>query len=252
MKRIAHSIACLWILLLVGCGGHVPPQQFIVLLDTSGSIEPGAQADAVKAIGDLAKQLHRGDSIAVIPITSDAENETEGAVIRFTVPTTRKAYDQDLRRFNNQMHDALQRLAADAAAHPGIETDILGTLELARQELSASHSVNTGMIIVLSDFILEDQVHNFRTDPALANETSARNLADQLAKERHFTLHAQWVFLGGLRSKELRSLSEARRNAIRAFWDEYLRAAGAETQYATDGPGLLAEFLRIRDESSSR
>jgi hypothetical protein len=106
----------------------------------------------------------------------------EGTVIRFTVPSTREAYDQDLRRFNDRMHEALQRLAATAAAHPGTETDILGTLELA----------------VLSDFIQEDPTNNFSTDRALADETSARNLAARLAKERRFTLRAQGMFLGSL------------------------------------------------------
>ena len=251
MNTIAHGIVGCLVLVLVGCGGHHTSRQFIVLVDTSGSIEPGARADAVKSVGELAKRMHRGDRIVVIPITSDAEIDTQGTVIRLAVPSTREAYDQDLKRFNDGVHDALQDLTANVVSDPGHDTDILGTLELARQEMAADKSVN-GTIIVLSDFIQESSVVNFKTDHALADETSARNLAHRLAKERHFSMQGQKAFLGSLRSTELANLPEARRSAIRAFWDEYFRDAGTETQYATDGPGFLGEFIRDRDASKDR
>jgi hypothetical protein len=238
--------------ILPGCGSHKAARHFTVLLDTSASIEPSSQANAIHATGALSNQMRRGDAITVIPITSDAQTEAQGRILRFTVPVTREAYDQDLRRFNLQFHEQLQRLQADAKMHPGTGTDILGSLDVARQEILAASPGEENIIAVFTDGIQEDGSLNFKTDPALADETGARNLAAGLVKKYSFTLSGDKVFLGGLKSTELGQLPTTRRAAISVFWIEYFKLAGAPTRYATDGPGLLPVFVGNLGAHSAR
>jgi len=93
----------------------------------------------------------------------------------------------------------------------------------------------------LSDFIEEDDTLNFRTAPALATETSARQLASRLAKNIH-QIPTVTVFLGSLQSKELDQIPKARRQAIRQFWLEYFKNEKSHPIFTTDGPGMSAIF----------
>jgi hypothetical protein len=220
---------------LVGCGRQ-QPRQIVILPDVSGSIERESLEQAFKAIDEMVGHLHRGDRIAIIPILGDAQAEASGRIIRFEIPSSRQAYDSDLRNFRATLTKSLDAMQADAAAHPGSKTDILGSLELAQQELrlSVAHSK---LLVILSDFIQEDRTVDFRSDKRLANISAAKKFVSELRARPRLDHVA--VYLGLLRSKEYAALDRSRRNAIREVWIEYLKTAKAQPEFAIDGPGLL-------------
>jgi hypothetical protein len=232
--------------LMAGCGTARPPRHYVVLIDASGSIDPAAEADAFQAIKKSAQHSRRGDSIAIIPIKGDAAAETEGSIIRGTVPVVREAYDQDIRRFTTELRGSLEKLEADVLAHPGDKTDILGSLDLAQEEIANAKPGEQVILVVLSDFIQEDGRLNFKTSRALANEAAAREFAMKMAHENQISQTHINVYLGGLRSGELSGLDQQRRKAIQAFWIRYLTSLGATPQFVTDGPGLLGQFVERR------
>src|SRR5882757_9481040 len=137
MERITpFGVTLLLVVGLFGCGKQavVGSQQLVILIDVSDSIEPAAEEQAFSAIDRVIAQRQRGDRIAVIPITGDAQAESSGRVIRFEVPTVRQAYDNDLRNFRNNLKRSLEEFKAAAMASPGSRTDILGAVALAQQE----------------------------------------------------------------------------------------------------------------------
>ena len=66
----------------------------------------------MRAIDSVIAHRQRGDRIAVIPITGDAQAESSGRVIRFEVPIVRQAYDNDLRQFRNKLKRSLEEFKA--------------------------------------------------------------------------------------------------------------------------------------------
>src|SRR5438270_268455 len=98
-SKCLHSFFVLWICFIVGCRAEQESSNTIVLIDTSGSIESSSLSDAFDSIAEMAKHLNRGDSLVVIPVASNAEVDTSGRVLRFTVPNKREGYDADLAHF---------------------------------------------------------------------------------------------------------------------------------------------------------
>jgi hypothetical protein len=233
------------VLVLTSCaGGHHAPAQAIhrvYLLDCSASITPKALEDAVQQIELQANHMQRGDRISVIPITSDSDTNAQGNILRMEVPLNRQPYDQDVQTFRKNFRQALHALHDKAKTHLFDKTDIIGSVDLAAQEFAADDDHIHKRLIILSDFIEEDDTLNFRTAPALAAENSARQLASRLAKNIP-QIPTVTVFLGSLQSKELDQLPKARRQAIREFWLEYFKNEKSHPVFATDGPGMSAIF----------
>lgn len=224
---------------MMGCTSskHLP-MELIVVPDMSASIAPEARQQMFAAIEDVALHLHRGDTLTIIPITGNAEAELQGRTLHYLVPPLedRQAYDADLRKLNAQIKGDLAKLEADALAHPGKYTDILGSLRGAMKGFSDNTSEKC--LIVLSDFIQEDQRLNFRVNTRLAREVDAVKLADSLAvaEGHHPKVN---VVLGRLRSTEFSMLAPRRQAAINAFWEELFSPA----QVREDGTGALSSAL---------
>jgi len=244
MARVSLFIATL--LLAAGlsvCGRQAASsQQIVILIDVSDSIESAAEQEAFAAVDRLVSQLHRGDKIAIIPITGDAQAETSGRVIRFDVPTERQAYDNDLRQFRNKLKTSLIALQARVMANPGEHTDILGSIILAQQEFKFTAGASKRSLVILSDFIQDDTELSFLKDKRLANTAAARAYAMQWAKNGQLDFRGAPVYLGLLRSKDYRNLGRSRREAIQEFWLDYFNSCGGQTVFATDGTGLLGNF----------
>jgi hypothetical protein len=230
---------------LLGCGRKPDHRQIVLLIDVSASIEPGALEQSFKAVDMLVAHLHRGDRISIIPILGDAESETSGRILRFDVPQRRQAYDADLRSFRLKLQASLSEMQANALAHPGSKTDILGSVAFAAQEFKMDSGKFRGRELgILSDFIQEDSELNFRKDKRLANRHTATKFAAALTKENTPDLFkGVTVYLGLMRSKEYAGLSQNRREALKEFWIEYFKTSGARPAFAADGVGMLEEEL---------
>jgi len=239
MKTKAAIFAMLLAISLFGCGKQPEPRHIVVLIDTSGSIDRKALAQAFKAIDEMVSRLHRGDQIAIIPILGDAEGEASGRIMRFQVPPNRQPYDSDLRGFRAKLKASLGEMEAVAVARPGDKTDILGSVLLAEQEFEAATGQSRRHLLILSDFIQEDGDMDFRRDKRLANQMAAQAFAKERSNIINFSLQHADVFLGLLKSKEYTALDRKRRNAIKEFWIQYFRAAETGPKFADDGIGLL-------------
>jgi hypothetical protein len=143
--------------------------------------------------------------------------------------------------FRKTFRQALHVLHDHARAHLFDKTDILGSIDLATQEFAPDDGHIQKRLIILSDFIEEDGTLDFRTTPALAGENTARQLAVRLARNIP-QISTVSVFLGSLQSNELDRMPKTRRQAIREFWLEYFKNEKTHPVFATDGPGMSANF----------
>ena len=227
---------------LLGCNRQPDPRNLVTLPDVSASIEPQAEEEVFKAIDDLVSHLKRGDRITIIPILGDAQVEASGRILRFEVPNNRQAYDSDLQHFAAKLRNSLQELKSSAMKHPGARTDILGSISLAEQEFQSDSGSRKGLLVVLSDFIQEDNEINFRRDRHLNSQTAAKEFAEQIAKRDSFDLGGMPVYLGLLRSREYAGLDRSRRAGIQSFWISYFKSLNGKPRFASDGPGLLKRY----------
>ncbi|MCU1284093.1 MAG: hypothetical protein JWO13_443 [Acidobacteriales bacterium] len=224
---------------LCGCSRRQEtPTHTIFLIDVSGSIEPDSLKEAVRSIGEFISHVDRGDTVTIIPITSDALIESSGRILRISKPLARKAYDADIREFRESAANSLQEFETKLLASPGKKTDILNTLKLAEEETALESEGTKVNLKILSDFIEDDGEYDFKTDQKVGNELLAAELARSLAKSDGTTKFST-IYLGSLRSKDLHTLGRQRRAAIKRFWQEYLRYAGGRIRFATDGVGNL-------------
>lgn len=233
--------------LLAGCS-HPVPKVTVDALDTSLSITPRAEHAAENAILDQISRLGRGDRLILIPITGDAQNDVGGRILHLTAPTERQAYDNDLRRFQA---DAKKQFAAWLGSHDPhqIRTDILGTLDVARQEFAAVPRDADRRLIILSDFLEDDPSYRFVLSPQLANPGRARALAVVTRTNRGFALPGVPVCLGRLESSDFAPLSRQRKEAVQAFWAEYLSDRGQAPTLRFDGTGMLTGNAGCYDDS---
>jgi hypothetical protein len=222
-KLLAYSL--ITATLLGGCNAaeHVP-RETVFVPDISQSIDAGAERQMFTAIEDVAMHMHRGDTLTIIPITGDAESELQGRTLHYSVPSAevRQAYDADLRALSVQIKDDLARLRADAVAHSGKHTDIIGSIRVAKKEFS--NRPTDKRLVVLSDFIQDDKQLNFRIDPHMANEADAVALGEAIAlpEANHPKVS---IILGRLKSNEFSALSPTRQRAINAFWAHVMSPA---------------------------
>jgi hypothetical protein len=240
MRRLSGLLAVLALLALNACQQRTSPLHLCVLVDLSASIEPDARKSMFDAVEQIFPRLRRGDSLTIIPITGDADVESQGKIIGFELPKHRKVYDQDLRRLSAQARKALEDMQSAAASKPGAHTDILGALRVVSQELTGNSRKG---IIILTDLVQDDGQFDFKRDPAVADIRRAQFLADSLAAREKSRLADVPLYVGRLRSRDFSLLSRRRRASIGAFWEQYLVGIGARAQIALDGSGLLGHFV---------
>lgn len=225
------------LILLAGCS-HPVPNVTVDALDTSQSITPRAEHAAENAILGQILRMGRGDRLILIPITGDAQNDAGGRVLYLTAPTERQAYDNDLRKFQADAKKQYAAWRASLDPHQ-MRTDILGTLDVARQEFAAVPKDSNRRLIILSDFLEDDPSYRFVSSPQLANAARARALAIGLRTDRSFALPGVSVCLGRLESRDFAPLSLQRKEAVQAFWAEYLNDRGRPPVLRFDGTRLL-------------
>jgi hypothetical protein len=232
-----RSLAFGSLILLAACS-HPIPNATVEVLDTSLSITPRAEHAAENAILDQISRMGRGDRLILIPITGDAQNDAGGRILRLVAPTERQAYDNDLRRFQADAKRQYTDWLASLDPHQ-MRTDILGTLDVARQEFAAVPKGADRRLIILSDFLEDDSTYRFVFSPQLANAGRARALAVVMRTARRFALPGVPVCLGRLESSDFAALSPPRKEAVQAFWAEYLSDRGQAPPLRFDGTGML-------------
>jgi hypothetical protein len=242
MKTKKILIVSVLAVALLGCGKR-EPRHIVILPDVSGSIDRESLEQAFKAIDDLAGHLHRGDRLTIIPILGDAEAEASGKILRFEVPANRQAYDTDLRDFHSKLNTSLKEMETNAVRHPGSKTDILGAIALAKQELTIRPQESRQALIILSDFIQEDEEVDFRTDHNFTNAITVQRFAEGRVARDDTRIQKVDVYLGLLKSHEFMALDKMRRDAVKKFWIEYLKNKSTSVQFVADGIGMLSSAL---------
>lgn len=246
MKTAAITLVCA--LLLVGCNrAKNRTLALVFIIDMTASTDAEGRAKAFTAVRSWfeQKRLRRGDKVTVIPITGDAWTESQGRIVRFRLSETREAYDGDLRRLGEEVFNSLERMEKEAAENPYKFSDILGAVQLGAEELEKESEHTQKVLIVLSDFVQDDAQAKFKTASYLADKKTAQDYAKKIATSQPQSFKDDLIYLGLLRSTELKSLSPVRRDALQAFWAEYFRQRGArEVTMVTDGPGQIDSVVK--------
>jgi hypothetical protein len=224
---------------LAGCE-HRTPLTTVDVIDTSMSITPRAEKTAFDAVAKQIDKLQRGDRLVLIPITGDASNDSGGRILRLSAPTVRESYDTDLRRFREQAKKQFGAWATSLDPHQS-RTDILGTLDAARQELARSPKESSQRLVVVTDFLEDDGTYRFVSDSSVATPARARALGVRLLAQHGFALHGVQTCLGRLESTDFAPLSAQRKDAVRAFWEAYFAAGGKPVEIEVDGASVLAD-----------
>lgn len=250
LVRLVTALA-LCLLLVISCSRSKHQRLAIAyVIDITASVEKDAIKQAFTALEPLIKSkiLKRGDSIVIIPITGDTLTETQGKILRLHLPENRAAYDSDLTNLANEVEDKLKQMQSEATANPYQNSDIVGAAEVAADELSRETGNVRKVIVILSDLIQDDSRFNFNISMDLANDESAVALAKKLSAKRKVKFDGTAVYLGLLRSKDLRNMPNPRREAVQAFWQEYFKASDAESvSIAVDGPERVGISLARAD-----
>lgn len=236
--------------LLPGCTKTRERQLFVIVLDLTASTDPEGRAVAFEVMQGWfnKKRVRRGDTIVIIPITGDALTQTQGKVLRFKISETREIYDEDLRTLATQVKDSLKKMEREAVQNPYSNSDVLGAFRLASEELARQKGRYRKVMIALTDFIQDDQRVNFNFAPQLTNKTASMLYARRMVESHQLNFEAQVVYLGWLRSKDLKKMSPSRREALEAFLTEYLKSQGVKDQVvAMDGPGGMDRVLETAD-----
>jgi hypothetical protein len=216
------------------------------LVEETKSVTTEVRTEAHDVVETSVTLLQRGDELVVVPLTGDAAVEAPGKILRVRLSEKRTAYDGDLKKARTKTRDMLNQMRDEAEVRPYTHTDLLGSMNLLIEEKKAGDlKGEVFTLVVLSDMIQDTPNISFMTNPALANDEAARKLAGKLVAGNAGTLAGAHVFLGQLRSEDLKSASMQRREAIRSFWIEYFRLAGAtDVVFARDGVGQLVDFMR--------
>jgi len=230
------------IVALTGCGWHhEPATDDVCLLDISKSIERESTVEEFKAVDSLVANLKRGDSLTLIPITGNAPGDSHGRIVHLWVPTQCQPYDNDLVAFRGQAREQIKAMREQALARPSSQTDILGALDAARQELSLIPKMNNRRLLIASDFLEDDGTYNFVSAPLLDSPVRARLLAARLREQRGFTLPDVRLCLGRLESSDFRPLTAQRKGAVQDFWSAYLSGTRNVAEIRLDGTEMLAD-----------
>jgi hypothetical protein len=235
----AFRLAAFALLLLFTACAHRVPVVTVEVIDTSMSITPRAERTVQRAVRDQISHMGRGDRLILIPITGDAQNDAGGRVLHLTAPTEREPYDSDLRRFQSEAQKQFTAWAALLDQHQ-TRTDILGTLDVARQEITAIPKENKRRLVIVSDFLEDESSFRFVSATQLAHPVRAKALALTLRSERGFALPGIPICLGRLESSDYAPLPPQRKDAVQTFWMVYLSENDHRLELHFDGTGMLA------------
>lgn len=219
---------------------HRVPQATVEVIDTSASITPRAEKAALDAAESQIVHMQRGDTLVLIPITGDAQNDADGRILRLAAPVNREVYDADFRRFQATARKQFAVWVAALDPHQS-RTDILGALDLARQELASLPKGMDRRLMLVSDFLEDDGTYRFASDSLLTNPKRARELARRLHEQHGFTLQRVPLCLGRLESSDFAPLAAHRKDAVEAFWTTYVSAGGEPAEIQFDGAGMLVD-----------
>lgn len=242
LTSFVRSAAVIVLLLLTGCS-HRKPEAIVEVIDTSLSITPRAEKAALDAVQNQIAHMQRGDTLILIPITGDAQNDAGGHILRLSAPTRRETYDTDLRRFQELGRKQFAAWVASLDQHQ-FRTDILGALDAARQEFSLLPKNSNRRLVVVSDFLEDDGTYHFTSDRSLLNPAHARELATRLRAQHGFALQGVPLCLGRLESSDFAPLSAQRKEAVQAFWAAYFGAGDQSAEIRFDGTGILTDTDR--------
>jgi hypothetical protein len=234
----AFRISVLALLPFVTACSHRVTVVTVEVIDTSMSITPRAEHAAQSAVGNQISHMGRGDRLVVIPITGDAQNDIGGRILRLTAPTERESYDADLRRFQVEAQKQFAAWVATLDQHQ-TRTDILGTLDVARQEFAATPKGSERRLVIVSDFLEDESEYRFSSAPQLANAGRASALALVLRSKRNFAQPNVRICLGRLESSDFAPLSALRKDAVGSFWIAYLSEKDRQPELHFDGTGML-------------
>jgi hypothetical protein len=242
MKKYAKFIVLST--LISGCGN--PPERpfdIVFVVDLTGSVAKESRAASIEAVQKTLGRFKRGDSLAIIPITADAQMDSPRHVLRFRLRENRDPYDADLRRLAREAEVRFAELLDVAIDKPYMYSDVLGVFQLAAEEFSHGNKDADRVLVCLSDFIHDDLQYDFKRDHRVSTDLRARAFAETLAGINGDRFRDVRIYLGLVYSTDLKRLSRSRRNAIRVFWLEYLSRQGADVIWATDGKGQVGRFL---------
>jgi hypothetical protein len=225
------------LLLVTACSRRVSVVT-VEVIDTSISITPRAERAVQSAVGNQISRMGRGDRLILIPITGDAQNDAGGRVLRLSAPTERESYDTDLRRFQSEAQKQYAAWAASLDPHQ-TRTDILGTLDVARQEFADIPKGSQRRLIIVSDFLEDESMYRFVSATQLSNDSRAKAFALALRSEREFALEAVPICVGRLESSDFAPLSPQRKDAVQTFWVAYLTDKDRLPELHFDGTGML-------------
>ena len=228
--------------LLAGCTHRVPVAT-VEVIDTSLSITTRAEKAALDAVQGQIDHMQRGDRLVLIPITGDAANDAGGRILRLSAPTQRETYDADLRRFHEQARKQFAAWRASLDPRQS-HTDILGTLDAARQEFALLPEVSNRKFVIVSDFLEDDSTYRFVSASSLASPARARQLAAHIREQHGFTLQGIPLCLGRLESSDFAPLSVQRKEAVQTFWTAYFATGGEPAEIQFDGTGILSDTER--------
>jgi hypothetical protein len=247
--RLAYVfLVCALLVCSAGCHKE-RPLALALVIDLTASTDAAGRAKAFQTIHTWfeQKRLKRGDRITIVPVTGDAWSDSQGRILRFQLSEKREAYDADIKRLKEEVESQIEVMEAEAAAHPYNHSDVMGAVRLAAADLAQQDAHTRKVLIVLSDFVQDDPQANFKAEPALANEKSARTYARKLAADPTAFKDCA-VYLGLLRSAELKNMPLARRGALQLFWLEYFQQSGARSiTIAIDGPGQMDAVFSIAE-----
>jgi hypothetical protein len=246
---IAMAVIFVTILFFSGCDND-KRRTIVFIIDMSASTDAEGRAKAFQAISGwfVQKKVKRGDKIVVIPITGDAWTESQGLIQRFQISEKREAYDADLKQIEGDIKQGLEQMERVGAEKPFQKTDIFGALKLAGEEFRHEDKDRKKTIIVLSDMIQDNAAGNFKSAPFLGDKTAASDQAKKTAVQHSADFSECTVFIGLLRSSDLKAMSANRREGLEAFWNQYFRQGNAlEVMTAVDGPGQIDSSLRLAD-----
>src|SRR5574340_1398262 len=233
------AVVSIFAVVFIGCRSpNLPALHLVFIPDLSKSIEASARQACAEAIMNASTKLVRGDAIVVIPITDNVAEQAPARVARSRLGMQRSAFDDDLMQVLASERVQLERMCGGV---PSSRSDIFTSLLIAGEDLAQTPG-SLRAIAILSDFIEDDPEHCFTREKELGSPAAAIKFAAQLASQG-VQLNGIQIYLGRVPSVTFPKLPDARREAIKAFWIEYLRRKGAQVEWATDGLGGLAPFV---------
>jgi hypothetical protein len=236
MNNVKIIILTFAIIFLTACGER---KSFIFVIDLSNSVTQKAREHSFEAIYDSAAKLGRGDCLIIVPITGDAATQTGGNVIRVEASEIRKLRDRDLKEFQAEIIQKLEKMQQSNQIYPN--TDLFGALRVANEIAKQQPQNVRVMMFVLSDLLNSTNEIRFEKDLLFEDAKKTREFAE--------TKKLEWskieIYCGSLSSTDLEQMPPKRRENVGIFWQEYFKIGNAKRiQIATDGIGQIKDFIR--------